>query len=103
MPQRIATALYDLLFALGADLPLIGRELGEMETSEFAPSNNATVLGSMTDMGHMADAYLDDQSIPSHILVAEMRLADVPCGPLNYRAPREVTLALLRLSKRDDG
>jgi hypothetical protein len=67
-----------------------------METSEFAPSNNSTVLGSMTDMSHMADAYLDAQSIPSHVLVVEMRLAEVPCGPLNYRAPRDVALALLR-------
>jgi hypothetical protein len=50
----------------------------------------------MTDMSHMADAYLDAQSIPSHVLVVEMRLAEVPCGPLNYRAPRDVALALLR-------
>ena len=69
MPQRISTALHELLFALGVDLPAIASEVGEMEASEFAPSNNPTVLGSMTDLGHMADAYLDDRLIPSHLLV----------------------------------
>lgn len=96
MSQRISAALGELLYALGVALPVITSEIAQMQASEFAPSNNGTVLGSMTDMAHMADAYLDDRLIPSHLLVAEMRLAEVPCGPLQYRAPRDVALALLR-------
>jgi hypothetical protein len=96
MPQRIAAALDELLFALGVDVAVIANELGEMASWEFAPSNDASVLGTMTDMATMADAYLDDRTIPSHLLVAEMRLAEVLCGPLKYAGPRDVSLALLR-------
>lgn len=49
----------------------------------------------MNDMAYMADAYLEGAVIPDGILTAELKMAEAPCGPIGYRAPRDIVLALL--------
>jgi hypothetical protein len=96
LPTRISAAVHELLFALGAPVDQINREIHEMATARFDRTNSRTVLGSMNDMAYLADGYLEGVSIPSHLLVAEMKMAQAPCGPLEHRSPGDVALALLR-------
>src|SRR5262245_45882124 len=56
--NRLRTAVGELLFALGAPVDHINRELDEMRQYAFRASNDRTVIGSMTDMAHLADGYL---------------------------------------------
>ena len=93
--ERIRSAVGDLLFALGTPLAAINRELAEMQDSVFSASNDRRVLGSMTDMAYMAEGYLQDGSSPGHFVVVGMKLAECPCGPLDYESPGRVALALL--------
>jgi hypothetical protein len=93
---RLAAAVHELLFALGASLDQINREIGEMRSARIARTNSRSVLGSMNDMAYLADGYLEGGSIPDHLVVAELKMAQAPCGPLNYRAPGDVALGLLR-------
>jgi hypothetical protein len=94
--DRLRSAVGDLLFALGAPLDQVNRELGEMQQYAFRPSNDRSVIGSMTDMAYMAEGYLQHGSSPEHFVVVGMRLAQTPCGPLAYDSPERVALALLR-------
>jgi uncharacterized protein DUF6933 len=96
LPTRITAAVHELLFALGTPIDQINREVHEMATARFDRTNSRIVLGSMNDMAYLADGYLEGGSIPSHLLVAEMKMAQSPCSPLEHRSPREVALALLR-------
>lgn len=94
--NRLAAAVHELLFALGVSVDQINREIDEMRSSRIARTNSHTVLGSMNDMAYLADAYLGGGSIPGQLLVAELKIAQAPCGPINYRAPRDVALQLLQ-------
>lgn len=94
--QRLRSAVGDLLFAIGAPLAAINRELDEMHDSMFGFSNDRRVIGSMTDMACMADGYLRDGSSAEHFVVVGMKLAQSPCRPLAYDSPERVALALLR-------
>jgi len=88
-------AVGELLFALGAPIDQINRELEEMRHYAFRPSNDRSVIGSMTDMARLADGYLEDGSSSDHLVVVGMKLARAPFAPLNYDSPRRVALALL--------
>jgi hypothetical protein len=96
--ERLSAAVHELLFALGAPLDQINREIGEMQHARFAGTNSRSILGSMNDMAYLADGYLEGYAIPDHLLVAELRMAQAPCGPLRYRSPDDVALELLRNS-----
>ena len=93
--DRLCGAVSDLLFSLGAPLEHVNAEIQEMQSHVFASSNDRTVVGSMTDMARMADAYLQDGSSPDHLVVVGMKLARAPCGPLKYASPQRVALDLL--------
>jgi uncharacterized protein DUF6933 len=96
LPTRISAAVHELLFALGAPVDQINREIHEMATTRFDRTNSRIILGSMNDMACLADGYLEGVSIPSHLLVAEMKMSQSPCNPLEYRSPGDVALAMLR-------
>lgn len=93
---RLREAVADLLFALGAPLGAVNRELAAMGDVVFDASNDRRVLGSMTDMARMADAHLGDGASAEHLVVVGMRLAQAPCGPLDFDTPLQVALALLK-------
>ncbi|MHB0948382.1 MAG: DUF6933 domain-containing protein [Gemmatimonadaceae bacterium] len=94
--RRLRDAVGDLLFSLGASLEAVNRELAAMGESVVAATNDRRILGSMTDMAHMADAHLGDGASAGHLVVVGMKLAQAPCGPLGYDAPVRVALALLQ-------
>jgi len=98
LPQmgiRLAAAVRELLVSMGVPLAQIDSEIAAMGSARIARTNSRSVLGSMNDMTYLADAYLDGAVIPDGILAAELRMAEAPCGPIGYRAPRDIVLALL--------
>ena len=94
--ERVRAAVGELLYALGAPADQIRNELDEMDTYVFRSSNDRRVIGSMTDMARMADAYLQHGSSLEHLVVVAMKLARAPCGPLEFESPQRVALRLLR-------
>ena len=96
MPLRLAAAVHELLFALGAPLAQINDEISAMDRAIFSATNSRSIQGSMTDMTYLADGYLAGHPIPEFLLVTELKMSEAPCGPLKYRAPRDVALELLR-------
>jgi hypothetical protein len=86
----------ELLVAMDVPLAQIDSEIAAMGSARIARTNSRSVLGSMNDMVYMADAFLEGAVIPDGILAAELAMAEAPCGPIGYRAPRDVVVALLR-------
>lgn len=95
MGNRLAAAVRELLVAMDVPLAQIDSEIAAMGSARIARTNSRSVLGSMNDMVYMADAFLEGAVIPDGILAAELAMAEAPCGPIGYRAPRDIVLALL--------
>ena len=94
-PQRLRLALHELLIHLGAPTQLADREVSEMEETQFARTTNRRLLGSINEfMFHLADDVCEDPGLP--LLQRSIRLAEMPCGPVGYKFPTNVTLDLLR-------
>jgi hypothetical protein len=56
---------------------------------------NRSVLGSMNDFAVQGRWYLKTKG-EGNLLALALDLADIPCGPLQYRHPRQVVRELLR-------
>jgi hypothetical protein len=96
LPGRLATALAEVLKALGIPNAQIEGELRAMDDYHLAKTNSRTVLGSMTDFIRMADWHIYEGPQPPDLLGTALELAEAPCGPINYDRPKDVARALLR-------
>jgi hypothetical protein len=80
MPQT-ATAVFS---ALGLTEEFITREVTDMGSHQLSKTANRSVLGSMNDFAHFADAHRTAKN-STDLLELSLRLAQTPCGPL-YRS-----------------
>jgi hypothetical protein len=87
---RIAGAAGDVLRALEIAEDKIAVEEEAMREAIITTTNDRRVLGSMNDFAWLAEAYVEDCSLPD----AAVKLAEAPCSPLGMASPREATLAL---------
>jgi hypothetical protein len=91
--QRFVSALAELLAALHVPDAFVAAELGELTSFEYTRATDRSVLGSMRDQAHLARYSLDDSAT---LLDLALRLAETPCGPLDYESPDRVTPRLIR-------
>jgi hypothetical protein len=63
---------------------LSAAELDHMREHRLGPTTNRSVVGSMNEFTHLADAYRNAAVTPD-LLQMSLRLATVPCGPLFSR------------------
>jgi hypothetical protein len=89
VPQTAST----VFAALGLSEEFITREVTEMGGHRLTKTTNRSVLGSMNDFAHLAEARRTAK-IPTDLLELSLRLARTPGGPL-YRShispDREIT------------
>lgn len=81
--SRFPAAVADVLAAHGVPRQLIDSEVAEMGAPLVAPTASRSLVGVMTEFGHLADAFRDDQVDDLHGLA--IRLARTPCSPLYGR------------------
>jgi hypothetical protein len=90
LPQRVAASVAQLLLALDIDQELVKAEADEMNRVSFAPTANRSVLGSMNDFQFQIRVELEAGEVD--LLAINLRLSDVPCGPLGYDRPADRAL-----------
>jgi hypothetical protein len=90
--QRFVRSLRELLVALGVPPNFIEVELSHLSTIQFARATDRSVLGSMRDQAIGASYSFDDTTIPAGL---SLRLAETPCGPRNYEAPKRLAPRLI--------
>ena len=94
MLKNFKLRLAMLLLHLDVDVHLVTSELDQMETVVIAQTANKSVLGSMNDFSQITKVYLaNDDSTDLHRV--NHRLAQIPCGPINYQSPDQLTRILL--------
>ena len=66
-----------------------------MQEVRFGPTRSRSVLGSMNDFVYQVDAEFSEGEEVVYLDEVDLRLSEVPCGPLKYRNPAEVALDLM--------
>lgn len=92
LPKRVAAAVKDTLIAIGVPAELVESEVREMEQGYLGVTANRKVLGSLNDfMYHFEFSYRERQG--KTLQERALRLANMPCGAIEYAFPSEATLA----------
>jgi hypothetical protein len=98
LPKRIATAVEQMLNAIGVPTDDVAAELSKMQEAVFAKTADRRALGSLNDfvfhLQHGTGSH-PDMSLNERAL----RMARMPCGALGYAYPSEATLAAFVASK----
>ena len=79
--ERIPDAFGVLARHVGAANPLVDEEVEHMRTAVVAATNDRSVLGTMNEFAHLADAFRAGRSSVDLVDVA-LWLARTPCRPL---------------------
>ena len=90
--QRFRQALGELLAELGVPANIVASELNVLSSFQYARATDRSVLGSMRDQARGARYDFDVVATPSEV---SRRLADTPCGPINYQSPQRLAPRLL--------
>lgn len=93
-PQRFPRLVHEVLTALRIPAEAADRECGLMGTLAFGPTRNRSVLGTMNDFTNILTGSWDRPPEQS-LFDWSLSLADVWCGPLGMRRPRDVVPELL--------
>ncbi len=83
-----------LLELLHAEKAWIETELTQMDEVIYAKTHSRSVLGTMNDYKYQIEVYLCNDIVVPEVNIA-LQLSKCPAGPLGYRSPDEVSLALL--------
>ena len=95
LPARLVTAVGRLFMRIGVPPALAWAELQAMQEVRFGPTRSRSVLGSMNDFVYQVDAEFSEGEEVVYLDEVDLRLSEVPCGPLRYRNPAEVALDLM--------
>lgn len=87
--DKLVPTVGEMLTALGIDGALIDKELSAMAEGSIAKTASRVVLGSMTDLTFMLEAWFEPDA---PLLVQSLRLANVPCSPLKDVFPDKATV-----------
>jgi hypothetical protein len=93
--ERLITAIDQVLVDLEVPAVRREREFRQMEEFGVAKTNSRSILGSMNDMAYLAEAELSATGRLFDLRAVNVRLAAVPCGPLNYQYPGDRAVELL--------
>ena len=94
-PARLICAVERLLIRIGVPPAPAWAEIQAMQHVRFGPTRSRSVLGSMNDFVYQVDAEFHQGGEVVHLDGVNLRLSEVPCGPLKYRTPAEVAVELL--------
>jgi hypothetical protein len=95
LPDRLVTSAGRLFTRIGVPPALAWAELQAMQEVRFGPTRSRSVLGSMNDFVYQVDAEFSEGEDVVYLDEVDLRLSEVPCGPLKYRNPAEVALDLM--------
>lgn len=95
LPARLTTSVARLLVRIGVPPALAWAEIQAMQHVRFGPTRSKSVLGSMNEFVYQVDAEFSYSSEVVYLDGVDLRLSEVPCGPLKYRNPAEVALDLI--------
>lgn len=90
--ERFVRGLRELLVALGVPPNFIEAELSHLSSFQYARATDRSVLGSMRDQALGARYRFDDTITPGEL---SLHLAEIPCGPRNYEAPKRLAPRLI--------
>ena len=87
----------NLLGMIGIQLKAIGNELRGYEQFQFSKTRSRRVLGSMNDFAFHYQIMAEEAESKADLSLssAEYRLSQMPCKPINYKAPSDVAKELL--------
>jgi hypothetical protein len=95
LDAHLAAELAELLEHLGVPQPWINAEVAQMSQSHVAPTRSRSVLATMNDYAFQIEGRFHQWG-GLYPLQMSLDLSECPSGPLGYRLPYEVTMALLR-------
>ena len=93
---RFVKAVEDLLHHFGAAPARVEAEVRSMRNFKYARARNRSVLGSLRDQAYLAKHDVLDGRVSS-LWELWFRLAETPCGPMDYDSPQRVTKILFGL------
>jgi uncharacterized protein DUF6933 len=88
---RFRRMVRNVLEVIGVAEHAVRNEEREMANVAIGRTVSKRVLGSMNDFAWMIDGYLEGTTF---LLDVSLRLAEMPCSPLEMDTPRRVTVAL---------
>ena len=96
LPDRLRDAVARMLSRLSVPSSLIDREMFEMRSNELGRTASRQILGSMNDLGYLAETYIryaepntDLDDIAAHVNRS-------PCRPISYQSPDRATQAIFQ-------
>jgi len=92
----------NLLSMIGVPTRAISEEIGHLAPLQFARTASRSLLGSMNDIAWQYQVMAEGGSAEGGLSLsdAENGLSEMPCGPLDYRFPRDVARELLGIPAR---
>ena len=96
--ERIREHAHALLYNLGVPPDLAAAEVRGMQHMPFAKTADRSVLGSMNDFAFHAQVYLHSVGNEVDLARLEALLASIPCAPLKYLYPLDVTRHLFEMT-----
>lgn len=93
LPSRLSEAVCLVLDHLGIEAEAVDSERREMQVVRVGRTANRSVLGSLNDFMFQLQVGLD-LSPERSLLEQSLRLAQTPCGPMEYASPDRATQAL---------
>jgi hypothetical protein len=91
--HQLPLAVGVVLEALGVLHAAILEEKRAMADAVIAPTNNRSLVGTLTDLSYSLKSRLAEEPDLNHVTLA-LWLSETPIGPMSYQAPDEVTRQL---------
>ncbi len=91
LPERLAVGLREVLVQLGVPEHEADGEIAEMQDYRYGRTANRKVVGSMNSFEQLMRALVEAKETS---LEQSLFLANVPCRPLGWKRPWDVTAAL---------
>lgn len=86
--HRFARALGEVLRELRAVDDSIEKELALLKAVQYGRASDRSKLGSLRDQANLANYQLARGDLS--LLEVNLRLAETPCGPMNYHSPKKM-------------
>ena len=93
LPHQLPLAVGAILDALGIPPHAVRAELNAMADAVLAPTNSRSLVGTLTDLSYAVKLRLA-QEPDVNLMTLALWLSETPMGPMDYRAPDEVTRQL---------
>ncbi len=87
----------NLLWMIGISKKIIAREVGHFDQIQFSKTASRSILGSMNDFAWHYQMMIEESADKAGLSLskAEYKMAQMPCGALDYQFPVDVAKELL--------